>query len=150
MFAFALHSDAQQDPQFSQYIFNNLSFNPGSAGSKQAICATALHRSQWVGFEDAPVSTNFAVQSPLSLLHGGVGLNILTDKIGQNKFLSLNLLNNNYYNLKTSFTDGLVLVTFDIVKLEDGVNQVAEISNLLEKNVSNLSIFSSSLITLSA
>ena len=57
-----------------------------------------------------------------------------------NKFLSLNLLNNNYYNLKTSFTDGLVLVTFDIVKLEDGVNQVAEISNLLEKNVSNLSI----------
>ena len=57
-----------------------------------------------------------------------------------NKFLSLNLPNNNYYNLKTSFTDGLVLVTFDIVKLEDGVNQVAEISNLLEKNVSNLSI----------
>lgn len=57
-----------------------------------------------------------------------------------NKFLSLSLPNNNYYNLKTSFTDGLVLVTFDIVKLEDGVNQVAEISNLLEKNVSNLSI----------
>ena len=57
-----------------------------------------------------------------------------------NKFLSLNLPNNNYYNLKTSFIDGLVLVTFEIVKLEDGVNQVAEISNLLEKNVSNLSI----------
>jgi len=57
-----------------------------------------------------------------------------------NKFLSLNLPNNNYYNLKTSFIDGLMLVTFEIVKLEDGVNQVAEISNLLEKNVSNLSI----------
>ena len=91
LFSFALHSKAQQDPQFSQYIFNNLSFNPGAAGSEEAICATALHRSQWVGFEDAPVSTNFAVQSPLSLLHGGVGLNILTDKIGQNEFLSLNL-----------------------------------------------------------
>ena len=59
LFSFALHSKAQQDPQFSQYIFNNLSFNPGSAGSEQSICATALHRSQWVGFEDAPVSTNF-------------------------------------------------------------------------------------------
>ena len=57
-----------------------------------------------------------------------------------NKFLSLNLPNNNYYNLKTSFIDGLMLVTFEIVKLEDGVNQVAEISNLLEKNISNLSI----------
>ena len=78
LFSFALHSKAQQDPQFSQYIFNNLSFNPGSAGSEEAICVTALHRSQWVGFEDAPVSTNFAVQSPLSLLHGGIGLNILT------------------------------------------------------------------------
>ena len=91
LFSFALHSKAQQDPQFSQYIFNNLSFNPGSTGSEEAICATALHRSQWVGFEDAPVSTNFMVQSPLSLLHGGIGLNILTDKIGQNEFLSLNL-----------------------------------------------------------
>ena len=57
-----------------------------------------------------------------------------------NKFLSLNLPNNNHYNLKTSFIDGLVLVTFDIIKLEDGVNQVAEISNLLEKNVTNISI----------
>ena len=91
LLSFALHSKAQQDPQFSQYIFNNLSFNPGSTGSEEAICATALHRSQWVGFEDAPVSTNFMVQSPLSLLHGGIGLNILTDKIGQNEFLSLNL-----------------------------------------------------------
>ena len=91
LFYFALNSKAQQDPQFSQYIFNNLSFNPGSAGIEEAICATALHRSQWVGFEDAPVSTNFAVQSPLNLLNGGLGLNILTDKIGQNEFLSLNL-----------------------------------------------------------
>ncbi len=91
LFSFASHSRAQQDPQFSQYIFNNLSFNPGYAGSEGAICATALHRSQWVGFEDAPVSTNFAVQSPLSLLHGGIGLDILTDKIGQNEFLSFNL-----------------------------------------------------------
>ena len=91
LFSFALISKAQQDPQFSQYIFNNLSFNPGSTGSEQAICATALHRSQWVGFDDAPVSTNFSVQSPISLLNGGLGLNILTDKIGQNEFLSLNI-----------------------------------------------------------
>ena len=91
LFSFALISKAQQDPQFSLYIFNNLSFNPGSTGSEQAICATALHRSQWVGFDDAPVSTNFSVQSPISLLNGGLGLNILTDKIGQNEFLSLNI-----------------------------------------------------------
>tara|TARA_B100000886_G_scaffold271217_1_gene195192 strand:- start:11019 stop:11936 length:918 start_codon:yes stop_codon:yes gene_type:complete len=91
MFSSAFYSKAQQDPQFSQYIFNNLSFNPGFTGTEQAICATALHRSQWVGFEDAPVSTNFDVQTPIPLINGGLGLNILTDKIGQNEFLSLNI-----------------------------------------------------------
>lgn len=64
----------------------------------------------------------------------------LNDEAEINKFLLSNLPSNNYYNLKTSFIDGSVIVTFNVVKLEDGVNQVSEISNLLEKNVSNLSI----------
>lgn len=64
----------------------------------------------------------------------------LNDEAEINKFLSSNLPSNNYYNLKTSFIDGSVIVAFDVVKLEDGVGQVSEISNLLEKNVSNLSI----------
>lgn len=64
----------------------------------------------------------------------------LNDEAEINKFLLLNLPSNNYYNLKTSFIDGSVVVAFNVVKLEDGVDQVSEISNLLEKNVSNLSI----------
>ena len=64
----------------------------------------------------------------------------LNDEAEINKFLSSNLPSNNYYNLKTSFIDGSVIVAFNVVKLEDGVDQVSEISNLLEKNVSNLSI----------
>jgi|TARA_A200000159_G_C7311299_1_gene334727 hypothetical protein len=64
----------------------------------------------------------------------------LNDEAEINKFLLSNLPSNNYYNLKTSFIDGSVIVAFNVVKLEDGVDQVSEISNLLEKNVSNLSI----------
>ena len=64
----------------------------------------------------------------------------LNDEAEINKFLLSNLLSNNYYNLKTSFIDGSVIVAFNVVKLEDGVDQVSGISNLLEKNVSNLSI----------
>mgnify|MGYP000845545417 FL=1 len=64
----------------------------------------------------------------------------LNDETEINKFLSLNLPSNNYYNLKTSFIDGSIIVVFDVFKLEDGVDQVSGISNLLEKNVSNLSI----------
>lgn len=64
----------------------------------------------------------------------------LNDEAEINKFLLSNLPSNKYYNLKTSFIDGSVIVAFNVVKLEDGVDQVSEISNLLEKNVSNLSI----------
>ncbi len=118
LFSFALNSKAQQDPQFSQYIFNNLSFNPGSTGIEEAICATALHRSQWVGFEDAPVSTNFTVQSPLTLLKGGIGLNILTDKIGQNEFLSLNLS----YSYHIELSDGKLGVGFSVGVVQDEID----------------------------
>tara|TARA_Y100000589_G_scaffold138393_1_gene132416 strand:+ start:2132 stop:3037 length:906 start_codon:yes stop_codon:yes gene_type:complete len=115
---FAFNSKAQQDPQFSQYIFNNLSFNPGSSGSESAILATALHRSQWVGFEDAPVSTNFSVQSPLSILNGGVGLNILTDKIGQNEFLSLNLS----YAYQHEIYGGKLGIGFSVGVIQDEID----------------------------
>ena len=118
LYFLAFHIKAQQDPQFSQYIFNNLSFNPGSAGSEQAICATALHRSQWVGFEDAPVSTNLSVQSPLSLLHGGVGMNILTDKIGQNEFLSLNLS----YAYQIEMASGKLGIGLSVGVMQDGIS----------------------------
>ena len=126
LFSFVLHSKAQQDPQFSQYIFNNLSFNPGSAGSEQAICATALHRSQWVGFEDAPVSTNLSVQSPISLLHGGLGLNILTDKLGQDEFLSLKLS----YAYQIELSEGTLGIGLSAGVIQDGVNG----SNIIVQN----------------
>ena len=118
LFFYAFNSKAQQDPQFSQYIFNNLAFNPGSTGSETAILATALHRSQWVGFEDAPVSTNFSVQSPLSILNGGIGLNILTDKIGQNEFLSLNLS----YAYQYEMYGGKLGIGFSVGVIQDEID----------------------------
>ena len=44
---------AQQDPQFTQNMFNKLANNPGSAGSKDAISTTVLHRSQYIGFAES-------------------------------------------------------------------------------------------------
>ena len=126
LFSFALHSRAQQDPQFSQYIFNNLSFNPGFTGTEQAICATALHRSQWVGFEDAPVSTNFDVQSPIPLLNGGLGLNILTDKIGQNEFLSLNIS----YAYHVDLPEGKLGIGLSVGVIQDEIDG----SNIITQN----------------
>jgi len=73
---------AQQDPQFTMNMFNRLYANPGYAGSNNGICANALHRQQWVGFDGRPITTMINVEGTVKALHGGVGLSILSDKLG--------------------------------------------------------------------
>lgn len=73
---------SQQDVQFSQFMFNRIYYNPGVAGSGGAICINGLHRSQWVGFEGAPVSTNLNANIPIRGIGGGIGVNIVSDQIG--------------------------------------------------------------------
>ena len=72
---------AQQDAQFTQYMFNKLAVNPGSAGNNGGICATLLHRAQWTGFEGAPTTTLFSGDVLLGGKHG-VGLTIFQDELG--------------------------------------------------------------------
>lgn len=73
---------AQQDPQFSMNMFNRLYANAGYAGSSNGICANALHRQQWVGFEGRPQTTVLNVDGTVKALHGGVGLSVLYDVLG--------------------------------------------------------------------
>ena len=72
---------AQQDPQFTQNMFNKLANNPGFAGSRGVIATSILHRSQWMGVEGAPSTQNFSIDAELPFLYGGVGLNIVKDNI---------------------------------------------------------------------
>jgi len=73
---------AQQDPQFTQWMFNKLIFNPGYAGTSGAICGVAQYRQQWVSFAGAPTSIAFAGDMRVPGAPIGVGLNIISDKIG--------------------------------------------------------------------
>ncbi|MDX5448621.1 MAG: type IX secretion system membrane protein PorP/SprF [Bacteroidota bacterium] len=73
---------AQQAVQFTQYYNNRLFYNPGVAGNSGSICLNGTHRSQWVGFDNAPTTQNFNAEIPLKILHGGVGLSITNDRIG--------------------------------------------------------------------
>ena len=113
----ALAANAQQDPQFSQNMFNLHSINPGFVGSNDAICATALHRSQWMGFEGAPTTMNLSVEGSVPMLSGGLGLNILTDKIASNEFLGLDLS----YAYRTSLVGGDLGIGASVGFLQDGV-----------------------------
>ena len=84
---------AQQDPQFTQNMFNKLANNPGFAGSRGVIATSILHRSQYMGFGDqggAAASTqNFSIDAELPFLYGGVGLNVVKDNIAQFSNLGL-------------------------------------------------------------
>lgn len=73
---------AQQDVQLTQYMNNRLYYNPGVAGSGGAICVNGSHRSQWVGFEGAPVTQNITANIPLDVLRGGIGVSIVNEEIG--------------------------------------------------------------------
>ncbi|MBM3403803.1 MAG: type IX secretion system membrane protein PorP/SprF [Bacteroidetes bacterium] len=91
------HLFAQQEAQFSQYMFDNLSFNPGYAGSQQGICASLLVREQWMGFKDddgnkvAPQTFLISVHSPVRILRGGVGGSLYQDKLGFESTIGLKL-----------------------------------------------------------
>jgi len=79
---FTLTASAQQDVMFTHYSFNTLAVNPAFAGSRNVLSATALHRSQWVGFDGAPNSQNVSIHSPLMGGLLGTGFSLTNDKIG--------------------------------------------------------------------
>lgn len=82
---------SQQDPQFSQYILNQFVYNPAYAGMDNALSATAHLRTQWVGIDGHPLIQNISVHSPVSLLHGGAGLQVLNEQEGAMRVTSVSL-----------------------------------------------------------
>ncbi|OSY87609.1 hypothetical protein WH52_09170 [Tenacibaculum holothuriorum] len=79
---FITNTYAQQDPQYTQYMYNTMTVNPAYAGSKGHTVITALGRFQWVGFEGAPDTQTLSYDTPLGLSGLGLGFNLVNDKIG--------------------------------------------------------------------
>lgn len=81
-FAFVYSANAQQDPQFSQNMHNKLYVNPAYAGSSDALCFGLLYRAQWTGFDGAPKTGVFSADAPIRAINSGIGISVMTDKIG--------------------------------------------------------------------
>lgn len=79
---------AQQDAQFSQYIFNGLYINPAYAGYRQELNAHVFYRSQWVGIPGAPKTMSMAIDGSLNKNKMGLALQVVHDKIGAQSSLS--------------------------------------------------------------
>lgn len=78
----------QHVPQFTQYFFDPLNYNPAIAGSEQGFSATVIGRQQWVGFNGAPGTAVFNAHLPLAKIKSGMGLSVLSDQIGNFKTIS--------------------------------------------------------------
>lgn len=71
----------QNNPNFTQIMYNTTSFNPAYAGSQGYWSLTGLHRSQWVGISGSPTTQNLGIQGPLGKAVG-LGFNLANDAIG--------------------------------------------------------------------
>jgi type IX secretion system PorP/SprF family membrane protein len=111
-------SFAQQDAQFTQYMYNTININPAYAGSRGALSIFALHRTQWVGLDGAPVTNAVSLNTPLNGSRLGLGVSIINDKIGP--------IQENTISADLSYT----IPTSETLKLSFGIKATANLFNL--------------------
>lgn len=81
--------NAQQEPQYTQYMYNTLTVNPAYTGSTGFLEASLLHRSQWVGIDGAPSTQAFTLHSQAFNERIGLGFSAVNDKLGPSEDLYL-------------------------------------------------------------
>lgn len=117
LFIVSLSGFAQQDAQYTQYMYNTINVNPAYAGSRGVLSIFGLHRTQWVGLDGAPTTNAFSINSPLGGNVGG-GLSFVNDAIGPTVE---NTISADFsYTIKTSET----------YKLSFGIKATANLFNL--------------------
>jgi len=110
---------AQQDAQYTQYMYNTISVNPAYAGSRGVLSIAGLHRSQWVGLDGAPNTQTLNLHTPVSE-RVGLGLSIVNDEIGNGTN------QDTYFDLAFSYT----IPTSTTGKLSFGVKAGGHLLNI--------------------
>lgn len=78
---FGIFGNAQQDAQYTQYMYNTIVVNPAYAGSRETMNINALYRTQWLGLTGAPRTMTLAGHTPLSNENIGIGVSLMRDEI---------------------------------------------------------------------
>jgi type IX secretion system PorP/SprF family membrane protein len=76
------YGHAQQQPMFTQYMFNGLVINPAYSGSQGAMTLTTSFRKQWTGIPGSPQTTVLSGHTPIKLTRSSAGGVIMHDKVG--------------------------------------------------------------------
>lgn len=114
----AFTSFAQQDAQYTQYMYNTINVNPAYAGSRGVMSIFALHRTQWVGLDGAPITNVASINTPISDSRVGLGVSFVNDKIGPT--------NENTLSVDLSYT----VPMSENYKLSFGIKGTANLFNL--------------------
>ena len=116
---------SQQDPQYTQYMYNMHIVNPAYAGSEGTLNIGLLHRTQWVGLDGAPKTTVAAINAPIKK-NIGLGLSVFADEIGpvkeQNAFVdvSYTIQTSDYGNLAFGLKGGFTFLDAKLSTLDLG------------------------------
>ncbi|OXB23905.1 hypothetical protein B0A80_08810 [Flavobacterium tructae] len=140
----AIVSYAQQDAQFTQYMYNTININPAYAGSRGALSIFGLYRTQWVGLDGAPETSTFSVNTPINNSNLGVGVSLVNDKIGptnENTFsadLSYTIQTSADFKLSFGIKGSANFFNLDVTKLNpesQGDPQFQDLNNKFSPNV---------------
>ena len=130
---------AQQDAQFTQYMYNTININPAYAGSRESMNVFILHRAQWVGLDGAPITNTASINTPIEGSNIGLGLSIVSDKIGPSDEtnvaadFSYSIETSDRYRLSFGLKATANLLNIDFNKL----NQYDSGDNIFSSNVDN-------------
>lgn len=75
-------ASAQQNAQYTQYMYNTINVNPAYAGSRGALSVFGLHRTQWVGLDGAPTTNAISIHTPFQDSRLGLGVSFVNDRLG--------------------------------------------------------------------
>ncbi len=82
---------AQQLPQYTQYMLNDMAINPAVSGKDNFADVRSNNRYQWTGITDAPRTYMLTLHSPLKNRHMGLGTHIYTDIVGPTRRVGISL-----------------------------------------------------------
>lgn len=122
----SLTVNAQQDPQYTHYMYNTTNINPAYAGSRGTMSVFGLHREQWVGLNGAPKTNAFSLNTPIKNSNLGLGISFVNDELG--------VMKENTFSIDLAYT----------VNLDGYENKLAfglkGSANLLDVNYGNLNL----------
>ena len=109
---------AQQDSQYTNYMYNTINVNPAYAGSRGVMSLFGMHRTQWVGLDGAPVTNVASINTPINNSNFGIGISFVNDRIGPS--------DENAISADISYT----IPTSETYKLSFGVKGTANLLNV--------------------